>query len=567
MRRTPAIIRTLCLGLGLVAIASQALALDLTGRWRVELSGGPPYADIVQTGSAVTIVMDFSSAVFTFDGTVSGNSVLATSDDGPCPVNMSLRVLPDESTMDGVGTVYGGPCTIPSKSRVFATRCECFDGNEISGDGCDAECRVEPCFSCTPEPSICTPSSDGAACDDRADCTTGETCGGGVCGGGAVISPCVDLNGRWLQVTAGTPVGVIEQKADIHQRDGIVVVRRVTDATLGAVGTIDPPSGVLDLSIPGLGFFCGASTFSGTAAPDGRVYSGSGSAGVDTLHGCVYLPFDEQGFRCGGGTLDPGEGCDDGNQASGDGCDASCAVEPCHTCDASEPSQCMSLPDATPCDDGDPCSAGDNCSDGQCTGAPTQCPACTICDPAGLCTPGPRSGCRVSVESSKTRLLLSDSAVDARDAFRWQWKNGEATGPSAFGHPATTSSLTLCLFDQSGADPVVAFQAVVAPGEICATSPCWRALPGGGFKYRDEAGTSDGIVAVVLRTGVDGKAGIDVKGKGPGLAASPVGLPTPPLGLPLRVQLQIEGGACFEADYGAAGVRKNQDGTFRGDGS
>ncbi len=35
--------------------------------------------------------------------------------------------------------------------------------------------------------------------------------------------------------------------------------------------------------------------------------------------------------RCGDGTVDPGENCDDGNDRSGDGCSADCSIEP-HAC-------------------------------------------------------------------------------------------------------------------------------------------------------------------------------------------------------------------------------------------
>jgi hypothetical protein len=55
-----------------------------------------------------------------------------------------------------------------------------------------------------------------------------------------------------------------------------------------------------------------------------------------------------------------------------------------------------------------------------------------------------------------------------------------------------------------------------------------------------------------------------VKGKGAGLVGRPLGIPAPPLPLPLRVQLQASGGACFESTIGAAGTSRNADGTFKG---
>lgn len=55
---------------------------------------------------------------------------------------------------------------------------------------------------------------------------------------------------------------------------------------------------------------------------------------------------------CGDGTLEPGEQCDDGNQANGDGCSASCAVTACGNALVEEGEEC---------DDGNT-TAGDGCS-------------------------------------------------------------------------------------------------------------------------------------------------------------------------------------------------------------
>lgn len=41
-------------------------------------------------------------------------------------------------------------------------------------------------------------------------------------------------------------------------------------------------------------------------------------------------------------------------------------------------------------------------------------------------------------------------------------------------------------------------------------------------------------------------------------------MPAPPLVLPLRVQLHVQGGACFEAGYSAGGVIDNEPGRFKG---
>ena len=58
---------------------------------------------------------------------------------------------------------------------------------------------------------------------------------------------------------------------------------------------------------------------------------------------------------CGNGVLDPGEACDDGNNAGGDCCAGPCTLEP----------------DGSACEDGNPCTLGDACAAGSCgSGSP-----------------------------------------------------------------------------------------------------------------------------------------------------------------------------------------------------
>jgi cysteine-rich repeat protein len=98
---------------------------------------------------------------------------------------------------------------------------QCDDGNRADGDGCNASCEVEACYTCSGEPSACsplpagsscsdgnsctvdlcdakgscthTPVPDGTACDDLNTCTVAETCHAEVCGEGAPLN-CDDGN-------------------------------------------------------------------------------------------------------------------------------------------------------------------------------------------------------------------------------------------------------------------------------------------------------------------------------------------------------------------------------------
>ncbi|TSC31749.1 DUF4215 domain-containing protein [Corallococcus sp. Z5C101001] len=51
----------------------------------------------------------------------------------------------------------------------------CDDGNQLSGDGCNSVCQVEPGYTCTGQPTVCTDIDECAAgtdnCDENATCT------------------------------------------------------------------------------------------------------------------------------------------------------------------------------------------------------------------------------------------------------------------------------------------------------------------------------------------------------------------------------------------------------------
>ena len=576
----------------LVVLAARAeAAADLTGHWYVEGGGADPFTSIVQTGSAVTFTLTYgggsSSQVFT--GSVSDNAMSAQSSNAQCQFGISTTLFPDDVTMDGTITVS---CSFPQKSRFFMSRCDCFDGNSTGGDGCDAQCRTEPCFVCTGDPSTCTGAADAEPCDDRNDCTTGETCSAGSCGGGSPIPSCRNLTGRWFR-QFDSAFGTFTANADVRQRDGVLVFRQ--DGGLSSVGTIDTATGAMSLEIPSTQIpFCNQpNTFGGTAAADSETYSGGGTAYTQTPHGCFAFGYTEQGFRCGGGTVDPGEGCDDGNLVNGDGCSDRCQVERCFAC-SGEPSSCAPEPagttcddgstcttndtcngggvcggtpepPATPCDDADPCTTNDACSAGVCVGTPIPCGSCTGCS-GGVCIDGPRRDCHGSLDPPSNLLQVTDRTPDTKDGLKWRWRQGAATMPAELGNPSTTNAVAACLYDESGPSPTLVFRAVVPPGGNCGGKACWKPVGQGGFKFKSKAG-AEGITRLSLRPGAAGDSKVDIKGDGIGLSGRPFGLPAPPLALPLRMQVQVDGGACFETTHGAAGAVKNEAGSFKGYGT
>lgn len=217
---------------------------------------------------------------------------------------------------------------------------------------------------------------------------------------------------------------------------------------------------------------------------------------------------------CGNGRVECGETCDDGNTRDGDCCSASC----------------------TAVGAGTPCGPGPNaCSD-------------LRCDGAGACveTAAPRASCRRPIRSGAARLRI-DRAGGEKDRLDWQWTHGAATNAADYGDPTGATSYRVCAFTDTPT-PVLLYGATIPAG-----GQAWRPKgtpPGSrGYRYRNRERTPDGIEAVTLQPGVDGRAKLALKGRGAHLVLPPLPLP-----VPLRVQLSAGAGVCFEARYAAAGV-------------
>ena len=608
------------------ATSAAPVRADLTGKWRFDF--GPQFTDVTQTGNSVSFVLTVQNVAFLFNGTLSGSDLRATVSVPSCAPLITAVVSPDESSFNGTLSNTGSPCTMPASTPITGQRCGCFDGNSNDGDGCDARCQVEVCYTCSGDPSVCTPAFDGSSCDDGSPCTANETCTGGTCGGGQPVTPpCVDLSGAWLLHYSFT---------DFQYEFDSQAVFRQTNTQLevgGLAGPIDPISGAFQL-VETNPQECAPDRFIGQAAADSRTLTGVFTEHVMTPTMCPGFDAQVTGTRCGGGTLDSGEECDDGNAAAGDGCDANCRVERCYGCIGS-PSVCSPLPDGTTCDDQqdctvgdachsgactgsaqpdgsacsdhDVCTLGDACASGVCTGTPLDCglcgacagtsPTCILqpdgfacddgdgctvgdtchagactaggpmfCDPCfscvgnGQCVVAPRTGCLRSRLPSRTTLLLRNTSGSDNDAVTWKWQRGQAITLAALGDPTQQNPYALCIYDETAAAPVLLFSAV-AQNVSCPDLACWTARPKG-FLYHSANGDGHGLTEIDLRARRDGRARALVKGKGPFLMLN--GLPTPPLPLPLRVQLHaINSPTCFEAEYGSAGVSTNSDGVFK----
>jgi hypothetical protein len=157
--------------------------------------------------------------------------------------------------------------------------------------------------------------------------------------------------------------------------------------------------------------------------------------------------------------------------------------------------------------------------------------------------------CRTPAVGDKALVVLKDSTDDNKDLLLWKWLKGGATDATEFGDPVTTHAYELCIYDGGG---LVASASAPAGANWSAKTT--------GFKYRDPAGSSDGLQTIILKAGADGKAKIVVRGKGMNVDMPNLALLTSPL----TVQLKRAGGTvCWGATYSFPPARKNDAANFK----
>jgi hypothetical protein len=129
-----------------------------------------------------------------------------------------------------------------------------------------------------------------------------------------------------------------------------------------------------------------------------------------------------------------------------------------------------------------------------------------------------------------------------------------------FGNPGGADGYAVCVYAGAGT-PALLFEAAIPAGTSERGKPCWKATGTKGIKYKRKDGAPHGVVQLTLAAGASGKAKLKLKAKGVRLTGRSFGLPTTPVPLPLRAQLQAAGGRCWEATFDAAS--ENTGGRFK----
>ena len=179
------------------------------------------------------------------------------------------------------------------------------------------------------------------------------------------------------------------------------------------------------------------------------------------------------------------------------------------------------------------------------------------------CEPAPDSGCKFPTLPGKAKLLVQDSADNAKDLITFQWTKGQSTDFSEFSDPLSDSfgefgDHAVCVYDDTG----LLLSATAPAGATCRTKPCWREVDSKagdqlGYDFTDAVRANYGMNKVGLRAGADGAARVSAK-----LGGADMVTPAPPYSGTVIVQLRNEAGmTCWEADFSSPTV--NQAGLYR----
>ncbi len=163
-----------------------------------------------------------------------------------------------------------------------------------------------------------------------------------------------------------------------------------------------------------------------------------------------------------------------------------------------------------------------------------------------ICEAAPTLGC----EPAGAGKLQADAKSAGKEKLKVQFKKIEtATVQGDFGDPAVgTTNYALCIYDEL--DALSSELLLKHATNDCAGKPCWSAVSTKGYKYKDKAGSADGVTKALLKSGSAGRGSISIMGKNnaaKGLSSLPTDIASSLSGATTAtVQLLSSNAACFE---------------------
>jgi len=218
---------------------------------------------------------------------------------------------------------------------------DCDDGNPTTGDGCHGmDCTVETGWTCTGEPSDCTPICGDGLVLGSETCDDGATSDGDGCSSTCEIEP--------GYICVGAPSNCSTVCGDGLIRGGEACDDGGTTPGDGCNGACQVETGYECTGEPSsCDTVCGDGIIAGDETCDD---TSAGGAFVQPGDGCDTACMIEEGWDCigqpslcdticGDGLIRGDEACDDQNTIGNDGCTPACTVQPGFVC-TGEPSDC-----------------------------------------------------------------------------------------------------------------------------------------------------------------------------------------------------------------------------------
>jgi cysteine-rich repeat protein len=333
-----------CLGSDVAAGADGTVTVELRANRLAYVLYDQPAA-----GAGTTFDLEV-----TCEEAVCGDGVVGafeTCDDGGrgngdgCDANCQIE--PGFECLDGP---TGSACNLICSNGRLDEGELCDDGNVDDEDGCDATCDIEPGYECVGVPSVCAFRCSNGTVDPGERCDDGNRVGGDGCNAACYVelgSTCTGSTSV-CTLTCGDGAVVVPEDCDDGNRtsgDGCsrscFEEARFTCSGAPSVCLSDCGDGLLA---------------SPERCDDGNRVGADGCSTVcevEPYYSCVGAGLSTCTRSCGNGVIDPAlatpglatvgqgteESCDDGNAVSGDGCNAYCAVERTFTCTGT-PSVC-----------------------------------------------------------------------------------------------------------------------------------------------------------------------------------------------------------------------------------
>lgn len=337
----------------------------------------------------------------------------------------------------------------------------CDDGNNIDGDGCTHNCRIEvlpgcgngvpdpgeecddgnttPCDGCSATCQVEACGNGRRECDE--ECDDGNTVGGDGCSATCTLEPITTCQPADVIACGQTRSANTSGPAATDRIDGYNCSPWNETGPEYAFVFTAPSSSTVTATLSGLGSDLDIFVLqdqAGRCDSEACIAFGDLSATFSATAGQTYYLvvdgyFGAQGpftlkvtcGACGDGVVDPDEECDDGNTTSGDGCSETCTLESCGNGVVDVGEECDDG-NTTPCDG---CSAscqieacgngrvecGEECDDGN-TASGDGCSAtCTL--EGGTCDPGWELTCGGSDRWSTNNF----GATDEIDRYSCTW--------------------------------------------------------------------------------------------------------------------------------------------------